>query len=40
MSVHIYWLLGIRYFIAFIITDRLNVDVAVEKQELLTEFWH
>jgi len=39
MSVHNYWLLGIRYFIAVIITDRLNVDVAIEKQVLLTEFW-
>jgi hypothetical protein len=40
MSVQNYWLLGIRYFIAFIVTDGLNVDVAVEKQALLIEFWH
>jgi len=26
--------------LAVIITDRLTVDVAIEKQALLTEFWH
>jgi hypothetical protein len=40
MSVQNYWLLGIRYFMDFIRTDGLNVDVAIEKQALLTEFWH
>jgi len=40
MSVQNYWLLGIGYFMASIITDRLTVGVAIEKQALIAEFWH
>ena len=40
MSVQNYWLLGIRCFMACIVTDGLNVDVGVEKQALLIQFWH
>ena len=38
MAVRNYWLVGITHFMVFIITDGLNVDVTIEKQELRTEF--